>query len=486
MTIELITNFINNEMRQAADGDSYSKLNPHSGKELFRVVRSNKADVHIAIESAKKAQSQWADLTPVARGDLMREISLLMMKRKNEIAEIVALETGKSPNEALGETQAAIELGLFIAGEGRRNYGKTTTASMANRRVMTIRQPVGIAALIIAANTPIANVAWKAFPAMFCGNASIMKPSEDTPATAWIFADICKQSGLPKGVFNVINGYGSEAGELLVKSDDIDLVSFTGGTKTGRHIQQIAGERLAKVCMELGGKNALVVCEDADLDRALEWVMQSTFSNAGQRCASASRIIIDQKIYESFRKMLIEATNVLKIGPTNDDFLGPVINLRQLDNMVNAVKEARESGAKVLVGGDRMTDDSHSAGFYMTPTILDEVDPSWPISQKELFGPVAILFKARDYNDALRLANNSFYGLTASIHTSNLHRAMHFSDNVRTGVVIVNGGTHGSEPHMGFGGVKNSGTGWREPGTEALDVYSEWKYVNIITHPDRV
>lgn len=481
-----VPNWINNQPVPAESGAWFEKKKPADGELLCRVARSGTADVLKAIEAAKAARQAWAETTVVARGDLMRAIALRMMERKSEIAEIVALETGKSRAEALGETQAAIEMGFFVAGEGRRFYGKTTTATMAHRSVMTQRMPLGIAGLIIASNTPIANVAWKAFPAMLCGNPSIMKPSEDTPATAWIFGEICKQAGLPPGVFNVVQGLGAEAGAPLVESPAVDIVSFTGSCQTGTIIQTEAGRRLAKVCMELGGKNALVVCDDADLDNAERWVLASSFSNAGQRCAAASRIILFDAIYEKFRDRLVTATRALKLGPTDDAFLGPVINEAHLDGMLAAVRQAEEQGARVLVGGRRLSDPEHAAGYYMAPTILENVAADDAIAQHELFGPITILFRVRDFDQALALANNSAYGLTSAIHTSSLHRAMQYTDKVQAGVVVVNGGTHGSEPHMGFGGVKNSGTGWREAGLEALDVYTDWKYVNLIHDPGKV
>ena len=413
----------------------------------------------------------------------MRAITVGMEQRKEEIASIVAEESGKIFDHAMGETQAAIEMGYFIAGEGRRNYGKTMEASMANRQVLTVRQPLGIAALIIASNTPIANVTWKAFPSMFCGNVSIMKPSEDTPGTAAIFAEICHEAGLPAGVFNVVQGLGADVGPALVSAPEVDLVSFTGGHKTGSVINRIAGERLAKVCLELGGKNALVVCDDADLDLAAKWIIASSFSNAGQRCAAASRIIAFSGIYDALREKVLSAMKNLKLGVEPGDDLGPVINQRQLDNMLSAIEGAKAEGADISAGGSRS---AVHPGFYMEPTLIENVSAEASISQNELFGPITCLYKVESLDEAIALANNSEFGLTASIHTASLHRSMEYSRRVRTGVVVVNGGTHGSEPHMGFGGLKNSGTGWREAGAEALDVYSDWKYINLIHSPEKI
>jgi len=461
----------------------FEKLSPVDGKVICRVARSAAEDVKAAIDAAKKAQKAWADLTAVARGDVVREIALKMRERRDEIAGLVGIETGKSKKLSLGEVDAAIEMGMFVAGEGRRYYGRTTTASMAHRQVMAVRQPVGVVGLIISFNTPMPNIAWKVFPAIFCGNAAVLKPSEDTPLSAWIFGQICSEAGLPEGVLNIVQGYGKEAGMPLVESPAVKLVSFTGSCETGKIIQRAAAERLAKICMELGGKNALVVCDDADLDNALNWVLQASFSNAGQRCASASRIIVFDSIYDKFRDKFISATKALKIGTADSDFMGPVINERQVNKLSLAVKQAVDAGAKVLAGGSRMKDAAHAAGWYMAPTILENVAPDAAISRQELFGPVVVLYRVPDFASALALANDSDYGLTSCIHTASLHRAMQYAGKVEAGVVVVNGGTHGSEPHMGFGGVKNSGTGWREAGVEALDVYSEWKYINIISDP---
>ena len=346
---------------------------------------------------------------------------------------------------------------------------------------MTIRQPVGVAGLIIAANTPIANVAWKVFPALICGNAAVLKSAEDTPATAWSFAKIAHESGLPPGVLNVIQGYGEESGAPLVANPDVDVISFTGSTAVGCQIAAIAGERLAKVSLELGGKNPLVVCDDANLENAAKWVLLSAFSNAGQRCASGSRIIIFDSVYDHFREMLIKKTKKLKVGPTDDDDFGPVINEKQLNNMLGVVNRAKQKNAKLLAGGHRLTDSAHIHGFYMAPTLIENIDPHEEISTTELFGPIACLYRAKNFEEALFMANDSPYGLTACIHTSSIHRAIEFTQKVQAGVAVVNAGTYGSEPHMPFGGTKQSGNGWREPGTEALDIYSELKdiYMNV-------
>lgn len=476
-----IPNWIQNQERATQANEWFDKLNPANGHLLCKVARSRREDVSLAVESAKRAQPAWADTPAVQRGMILHKIVVGMQNRQGEIAAIVATETGKSQNEALGETGGAIQCGLFYASEGQRLYGRTTTSGTVNKYAMTIRQPIGVAGLIIAANTPIANVAWKVFPALVCGNTAILKAAEDTPATAWIFGQIAKEAGLPDGVLSILQGFGEEAGAPLVEHPDVGVISFTGSTEVGRVIQRSAGERFARISLELGGKNPLVVCDDADLENAAKWALLSAFSNAGQRCASTSRIIIFESVYEKFRNMLVERTKELKVGVTDDCDFGAVINEGQLNNMVDAVQKAKKNGATILCGGERLTDDEHRDGYYMAPTLIENIQPHDEISECELFGPVALLFHAKDFEQALAMANDTPYGLTASIHTKSIHRATRFYDKVQTGVAVVNAGTHGSEPHMPFGGRKLSGNGSREPGTEALNIYSELKdvYINI-------
>ena len=477
-----IPNWINGQECAAKSGETFDKLSPHTGRKLCAVTRSGSPDVQNAIQAAGLAQPAWAELTPVQRGDTLYDISRALRTYQKEMAAIVAAETGMSFRAAIGETGGAIAQGEFMAGEGRRFYGRTTTSAVPNKYAMTVRQPLGVAGLIIAANTPIANVAWKVFPALICGNTCVLKAAEDTPATAWYFGKIAHEVGLPPGVLNIIQGTGEEAGAPLVASSAVDVVSFTGSTAVGRRIASVAGERLAKVSLELGGKNPLVVCDDADLESAAKWVLLSAFSNAGQRCASGSRIIVFEAIYDRFREMLLEGTRALKVGPGDEDDLGPVINAKQLKNMLDAVEVARQKKAVILAGGHRLTDDAHAGGFYLAPTLIENVDPADDISTMELFGPITCIYRVKDFQAALQLANNSPYGLTACIHTRNFHRAMEFTRKVQAGVAVVNAGTFGSEPHMPFGGLKQSGNGTREPGTEALDVYSDLK--NIILNVD--
>jgi aldehyde dehydrogenase (NAD+) len=466
----MVSNWIGGAELPAADGGELVKLNPADGAELWRAARSRAADVAAAVAAAQRAQSDWAARTPVERGDLLRAAALLLRERRDEVARTVHLETGKSMADARGETLGAFEMGMFVAGEGRRFYGRTTTSAVRDKTAATVRQPIGTAGLIVPANTPIANCAWKAFPALLCGNAAVLKSAEDAPSTALLFARILHDAGLPPGVFNVIHGYGPEAGAPLAAHPAVGVVSFTGSFAAGALVAQAASARLAKVCVEAGGKNPLVVCDDADLEAAVDAAVRSAFSNAGQRCAAGSRVIVFDAVYDAFRERLLARTARLRLGTDDQDDLGPVINESHLSSMLAAI-----AGADVLCGGSRVA----RPGFYMTPTWIE--DPSPALSCQELFGPIAALHRVRDFAQALALANDSPYGLVGSIHTSSLHRAMSFLAGIRTGVAVVNGPTFGSEPHLPFGGFGHSGNGTREAGTEALDVYSEWQtlYVNF-------
>ncbi len=481
-----ILHWIENKEVPSASKKFFPKYNPATGQVLAQVTGGNKADVKKAVRSALEAFKNWSATPVIQRADILRAATQLIQQRRNEIAQIVALEGGKSFKDSFGEAGAAIEQGFFMAGEGRRFYGRTTTSATPNRTAETRRQPVGVCGLIIASNTPLPNVAWKAFPALLCGNTAIMKPSEDTPYSAVWFAQILKEAGLPAGVFSVVQGLGGETGAALVADERVDLVSFTGSVPVGKWIQKTAGERLAKVCLELGGKNPLVICDDADLEQAAQAAVLSAFSNAGQRCASGSRLIVFDSVYEQSKKIILEKTKKLKVGTADTDDFGPVINESQLQNMMEAIEEAQRRGAKIIFGGKRLEGEKYKKGYYLEPTILEKVSPKDDISRQELFGPITILFKVKNFEQALKLANDSPFGLTAAIHTKSIHRAEVFKQRCQAGVISVNGPTHGSEPHLPFGGLKNSGTGWREPGTEALDIYSEWKTIYTRHFPEKI
>lgn len=462
------------------------KCDPHTGEVLCQVADSAVEDAQRAVGAADSTFAAWADLTPVRRGQILADIVAAMKRRADELADCIALETGKPPQDAKGEVGGAILQAEYWAGEGMRLYGRSLVSGTPGKYSHTVRQPRGVVGLIVPANTPIANIAWKTFPALVCGNTVVMKAAEDSPRIALLFAQLTKEAGLPDGVFNVIQGRGQPAGAALVEDTRVAVISFTGSTGVGRWIAEIGGRRLARISLELGGKNPFVVCDDADLDQAVHWASLSAFSNAGQRCAAGSRILIFKNIYDAFRDKLVAKAKSLKLGTAAGCDLGPVINHRQQKNILAAIEQAKADGGNVLCGGAAPSDPELARGYYVQPTVIEGLQPSAELSCKEVFGPVVTLHPVTDLHEALAMANATEYGLTAAIHTRNVDRAMWFAQRVKAGVANINLGTFGSEPHMPFGGFGSSGNGTREPGIEALDVYSELKNISFLTRSSLV
>ncbi len=481
-----IPNWINGQESPPENNSWLEKFNPHTGELLCHVADSSSTDTRRAITAAGEAFPGWSELTPIKRGQILADIVAAMKRRADELAECIAVETGKPPQDAKGEVGGAILQAEYFAGEGMRLYGRSLTSGTPGKSSYTIRQPRGIAGLIVPANTPIANIAWKTFPALICGNTVVMKAAEDSPRIACLFAQLCKEAGLPDGVFNVIQGRGQSAGSALVEDSRVAVISFTGSTAVGRWIAEVAGRRLARISLELGGKNPFVVCDDADLDQAVHWASLSAFSNAGQRCAAGSRILVFKDIYDSFRDKLVSKVQSLKLGVDAGCDLGPVINKRQQQNILAAIETAKTQGGKILCGGSAPVSADLANGYYVVPTVIEGLHPSAELGCTEIFGPVTTLHPVDDLADALRLANSTEYGLTAAIHTCNVDRAMWFAQRVKAGVANINLGTFGSEPHMPFGGFGASGNGTREPGIEALDVYSELKNISFLTRTNLI
>lgn len=486
ISIETIPNWINGQPSQPETDAWIEKFNPHDDQPLCRVADSTAYDSRQAVAAAVEAFPAWSELTPVRRGQILMDCVQAVKQQASELAACIALETAKPPQDARGETGGAILLGEYFAGEGMRLHGRSLTSGMPGKYSHTVRQPRGIAGLIVPANTPIANIAWKTFPALICGNTVVLKAAEDAPSIALLIARLFKEAGLPDGVFNVLQGQGASVGASLVQDPRVGVISFTGSTGVGRWIAETAGKRLARVSLELGGKNPLVVCDDADLDQAVHWAALSAFSNAGQRCASGSRLIVFRSVYERFRDQLVAKAQTLKLGIQEGCDLGPVINKRQYRNILAAIEHAKAEGITILCGGAPPTDPDLRKGYYILPTLVEGMTANAEICTRELFGPVATLQVVDDLPQALALANASEYGLTASIHTRSVDRAMWFAQRVRAGVANINMGTYGSEPHMPFGGFGLSGNGTREPGVEALDVYSELKNISFLVRPTQL
>jgi acyl-CoA reductase-like NAD-dependent aldehyde dehydrogenase len=466
------------------DSAFFDKRNPATDQVIAQVARGGAAEVAHALSSAAGAAEDWGRMPVPKRGAILGKAARLLREREHALGEIIQAETGKPWKNAVGEVASSADLAIFMEGEGSRLYGKTLPSPIPNRTVQTLRSPIGICAAIMPFNSPLAGVAWKVFPALLCGNAVVVKSHELTPYTAVAFGRLLKDAGLPVGVYGAVQGFGPDAGAPLVQDHRVGVVSFTGSSATGKLIQKMVSERsvLAKVCLELGGKNPFVVCDDADLELAADLAVASAFIDAGQRCASGSRILVFDRVYDAFRAAFLARVERVKVGSGPDDDCGPVISKANLDRLIAQVNGAVDRGGRLVTGG---TPVASATGYYMRPTVLEDVSPGDEVSQTELFGPVTCLYRVKDFDDAVRLANSTQYGLTGAIHTMSLHRAQEFITRYQGGLVSVNGATYGAGPHMPFGGVKNSGNGFREPGTEALDVYTELKTVVINHVPGR-
>ncbi len=470
----------------AANGATFEKRCPIDDRVVARVARGSATDVANAVAAAETAADAWGRLPAPRRGEVLGRVAKLLRERERELTEIVQTETGKPWKNAAAEVASSADLATFMESEGSRFYGRTMTSPVPNRSVRTLRSPIGVCAAIMPFNSPLAGITWKVFPALVCGNAVVAKSHELTPYTAVAFGRLLQDAGLPSGIYGAVQGLGPEVGSALVQDDRVGLVSFTGSAKTGKAIQQAVSARplLAKVCLELGGKNPLVVCDDADLTLAAEHAVASAFIDAGQRCAAGSRLIVFDAVYDRFRTALLARVAKVRVGSGAEDECGPVISREALDRLLGAVAGAASRGGRIVCGGSRV--ESLAPGYYMQPTILEGVDPSDELSQVEQFGPVTCVYRVKDFDEAVALANATSYGLTGAIHTTNTHRIEEFTTRYRAGLVSVNGPTYGAGPPMPFGGVKNSGNGFREPGTEALDVYCEWKTVVVNHDPAKV
>ena len=476
-----VLHWINDTEVPSVSGESFEKRCPIDNRVVAQVARGNAQDVANAVDAAAAAADAWAALPAPKRGAILGRAAQLLREREQLFGTIIQVETGKPWKNAVAEVASSADLGVFMEGEGSRFYGKTIPSPILNRSVQTIRQPIGICAAIMPFNSPLAGVAWKVFPALLCGNAVVVKSHELTPYTAVAFGQLLKDAGLPAGLYSAVQGMGPQVGAPLVQDNRIGVVSFTGSSHTGKLIQQGVSERpvLAKVCLELGGKNPLVVCDDADIALAAELAVASAFIDAGQRCASGSRIIVFDRVYDAFRDAMLARVKAVKVGSGPDDECGPVISEANLDRLIGHVSGAVARGARLLAGGRPVA--ALKPGYYMEPTVLEAASPDDEVSQQELFGPVTCLYRVGTFDEAVHLANRTTYGLTGAIHTTSLHRMQEFITRYHAGLVSVNGPTYGAGPHMPFGGIKNSGNGFREPGTESLDVYTEWKTV-VINH----
>lgn len=479
-----IQHWIQDEDVEPVEKKYFEKRSPANGAPLCMVARGTKADAEMAIQAACQAFAAWAALTPIARGNILRKAAQILQERKSVIAERIALDGGLSRKQSMGEVDSLCEHIFFWASEGRRLYGKTMSSKVEHRLVYTVREPLGVVVSIVPGNSPFGGRS--IMPALLCGNTVIMKPSEDTPSAGMELAYALREAGLPKGVFSVVHGFGKEIGASLVQDERVQAISFTGSATVGKDLEKSVAQRASqfvKVTLELGGKNGFLILDDANIDLAVKSALSSAYSFAGQRCSAASRIIVMDRVYEKVRKKLLEKIPLLKIGLQDTDDLGPLLSMRQIERIEEMMRDTAAQGIHPLCGGKRITGEGYELGNFFEPTLFEVDSMRYPISREEIFGPVATLHRARDVQDAIALLNDSSFGLTASVYTDSLHRAEQCIRGLQVGVVHVNGNSYGSEPHMPFGGGRNSGNGTREAGTEALENYTQWKTVTITHNP---
>ena len=476
MEVETHNNYIGGRWAPSGGGATYTITNPASKRQaLGEFQSSTEADARDAVAAASAALGGWADTPAPSRAAVLFKALDLLERRADEIARTITLEEGKPIGDAMGEVRRAMNIIEYAAGEGRRMFGYTTPSELPDTIAYTVRRPVGVVAIITPWNFPLAIPAWKIAPALICGNTLVFKPASSTPATAVKLVQIFEEAGLPPGVLNLVTGPGSSVGRVLVESPDVKGISFTGSTEIGTGIYADGARSLKKVQCEMGGKNAVILLADADLDKALGGIVQGAFGSTGQRCTATSRVIVEEAIYDEFMEQLVARTADLKIGDGLDPDVdvSPLANQSQLDTVTGYIGIGAEEGARLVYGGNALSGGIYDDGYYVEPTIFTDVDPSMRIAQEEIFGPVLTVFRAKDLRDAVSISNSVEFGLSSSVYTRDLAQAFEYVNTVETGMVHVNSPTLGGEVHLPFGGLKSSGVGHREQGVAAVEFFSE-------------
>ena len=475
-------NFIGGKWVDAKSGKTFENRNPaHWDKVLGTFPKSGKEDVDAAVKAATGAFDAWRLLPAPKRGEILKRVGDLMVERKEELARAMTMEMGKVLAETMGDVQEGIDTAYYAASETRRLFGHTVPSELPNKFNMAMRVPIGVAGIVTPWNFPMAIPTWKIFPALACGNTVVFKPASDTPWTATNLVKILQDAGVPAGVVNLVHGGGGEVGMGIVSHPDVDLVSFTGSTMVGKKISEVAAQTLKRVSLELGGKNAQLVMDDANLDLALEGVLWGAFGTTGQRCTATSRLILHDKIHDRFMDMLVARTGKLKLG---DGLLrgvdvGPCVNEGQQKTVQSYVEIGLEEGATLAAGGEIPKDAKLKNGWFYKPTIFTGVKPDFRIAQEEIFGPVLSVIRVRSLEEGIRVLNGTIYGLSSSVYTNNVNSAYTAIRDIKAGITYINAPTIGAEAHMPFGGVKQTGNGHREGGWTVYDFFSEWKTVYV-------
>jgi acyl-CoA reductase-like NAD-dependent aldehyde dehydrogenase len=475
-------NFIAGQRVDSSDGQTFENRNPANWQELLGTFPlSTTKDVDRAAQAAVEAFKKWRLVPAPERGNIMRKAGDILTQRKEEIARIMTREMGKPLVETRGDAQEAIDTAYYCGTEGRRLFGINTPSELRNKLNLSFRVPVGVCGLITPWNFPLAIPSWNLFPGLVAGNTFVFKPAEDTPQTASAFIEILMEAGLPEGCVNLVHGAGDVVGKAIVEHPIIQAISFTGSTATGRLVAKACGERTKHLCLEMGGKNAEIVMDDADLDLALEGALWGAFGTTGQRCTATSRVILHEKIHDEFIERLVKGASKLRLGDGLGDKtdVGPIVNEKQRKNVEKYVKIGRDEGAKCVLGGEIPKDQSLASGWFYQPTIFTGVTPDMRIAKEEIFGPVLSVLKCKSLEEAIEINNSVIYGLSSSIYTRDVNKAMVAARDLEAGITYINSATIGAEAHMPFGGVKATGNGHREGGWAVFDFYTEWKAVYI-------
>jgi alpha-ketoglutaric semialdehyde dehydrogenase len=481
-------NFINGEWVDSRSGKAYENRNPANTDELVGMfVSSTAEDVDGAVSAAKEAYKKWRLVPAPKRAEILFRAAEMLVARKEEFAKDMTREMGKVLAETRGDVQEAIDMTYYMAGEGRRLFGQTTPSELPNKFAMSVRQSIGVCGMITPWNFPMAIPSWKMMPALVSGNTLVLKPAEDTPLSSYNLIQVLVEAGIPAGVVNLVSGDGPGAGAPLAESDEVPVVSFTGSTAVGKLIAEACAPKFKHCSLEMGGKNIIIVMDDANLELAVDGAVWGGFGTTGQRCTAASRVAVHKSVYHEFVKRFVERVKALKVGDglDADTDMGPCINEQQLKTVMSYVEIGTNEGAKLLTGGHRLEAGAYAKGWFHEPTVFGDCSSGMRIAQEEIFGPVVSLLPIESFEQAIDVANNVPYGLSASIYTRNVNAAFEAARDLYTGIVYVNAPTIGAETHLPFGGTKKTGNGHREAAVAAIDFFTEWKTV-YIDYSDRL
>jgi acyl-CoA reductase-like NAD-dependent aldehyde dehydrogenase len=475
-------NYINGRWTPSDSGETFENRNPANTDDLIgHFQKSTRRDVEAAIDAAARAYEMWRLVPAPRRAELLFRVAQLLVERKEQFARDMTREMGKVLKETRGDVQEAVDMTFYMAGEGRRMFGQTVPSELRNKFAMSVRQPLGVCSIITPWNFPMAIPSWKIIPALVCGNTVVFKPASQTPLSAFNFVKVLEDAGIPRGVVNMVTGDGEEVGTPLTTHEEVRVVSFTGSTHVGRIVNQAAAPTFKKVHLEMGGKNVIMIMDDADLELAVDGCLWGGFGTTGQRCTAASRVVVHENVHDQFVRQFVDRARSLVVGDglREETDMGPSNSEGQLETVVKYVAIGKDEGATLAAGGHRLEQGAHGRGFFHEPTVFTGVDPDMRVAREEIFGPVVSVIRCRSLEEAIDIGNNVEYGLSASIYTQDINRAFTAMRDLYTGIFYVNAPTIGAEVHLPFGGTKNTGNGHREAGSAALDVFSEWKSIYI-------